>query len=78
MPCGMTKVTQRFNLKMQDQNNIWNSWFNHAKDFAGKAQELAETAGKIAQEKAAVLAKQAQDLRQNYDMEVKMENIKIR
>jgi hypothetical protein len=55
---------------MQDQNNIWSSWFNHAKDFAGKAQELAGTAGKLAQEKAAELAKQAQDLRQNYDMEV--------
>jgi len=55
---------------MQQDGNIWSSWFNQAKGFAEKAQELAETAGKIAQEKASEIAKQAQELRQNYDMEV--------
>lgn len=48
-------------------------WFNVAKsqaiELAAKAQELAETAGKVAQEKAVILAKQAQEIRENYDFD---------
>jgi hypothetical protein len=51
-------------------DTLWSSWYNQAKDLAGKAQVIAEAAGKIAHEKATEIAKQAQDLRQNYDMEV--------
>ena len=67
-----TQQTSNIHTFMQQQNdgNIWSSWFNQAKELAGKAQELAETAGKIAQEKATAIAKQAQEIRQNYDMEV--------
>ena len=42
-------------MQQQNDGNIWSSWFNQAKELAGKAQELAETAGKIAQEKALLL-----------------------
>jgi len=48
-------------------------WFANAKtqalELAAKAQELAETAGKVAHEKATQIAKQAQELRDNYDLE---------
>lgn len=50
--------------------DYWNSWLNTAKDLATKAQELAETAGKVAQEHATHIVKQAQELRENYDLEV--------
>jgi protein-tyrosine phosphatase len=52
----------------------WGEWLegakNKTKEFAGKAQEMAEIASKVAQEKAIELAKQAQEMRQNYDMEI--------
>eukprot|EP01034_Spumella_vulgaris_P025119 gene25119-31536_t len=41
-----------------------------AKEFAEKAHEFAEIASKATHEQAAYLAKQASELRQNYDMEV--------
>lgn len=52
----------------------WGSWFasaqQQAAELALKAQENFEIAKKIAQEKAAELAKQAEDMRQHYDLEV--------
>lgn len=52
------------------QKTYW-SWFeNNAKGLASKAQEIASVTSQAAAEKAAVLAKQANDFRQNYDMEV--------
>lgn len=54
-------------------NNSWNSFWDMAKsqalELASKAQELAESASKIAQENANKIAKQATDLRENYDIE---------
>lgn len=52
----------------------WNSFIEstqkHAIEFAGKAQEMADKAGRVAQEKATALAQKAHELHQNYDMEV--------
>jgi tensin len=54
--------------------DFWGSWFSTAKqqalELASKAQELAESAGKVAQEQASNIVKQAQELRENYDLEV--------
>lgn len=48
-------------------------WLSAAKssalELASKAQELAETASKVAQEKAIEIANKAKELKQNYDME---------
>ena len=52
----------------------WGEWFEGAKvktkEFAEKAQIMAEAASKVAQEKAIELGKQANEMRQNYDMEL--------
>jgi hypothetical protein len=45
-----------------------------AKDLAVKAQEIAEVAGKVAQEKAVVIAARAQEMRQNYDVDTATSN----
>jgi hypothetical protein len=47
----------------------WSNVLSSAKDFASKAQEIAEVAGKVAQEKAVVIAAKAQEMRQNYDVD---------
>lgn len=49
-------------------------WLNVAKtqalEIASKAQVIAAEAGKVAQEKAVLLAKHAQEIRESYDLEV--------
>ena len=55
-------------------SGTWGEWFEGAKvktkEFAEKAQVIAEAASKVAQEKAVELAKQANEMRQSYDMEL--------
>lgn len=52
------------------QNNQEGGYWGWLSAAATKAQELAETAKKVAQEQAAILAKQAEELREKYDLEV--------
>ena len=58
----------------ENDSGGWGNWFaaaqSHAKEFVGKAQEIAEIASKATQEQASNFAKHAAELRQNYDMEV--------
>eukprot|EP01031_Cornospumella_fuschlensis_P029186 gene29185-35224_t len=55
-------------------SGTWGDWFAAAKfqalDLASKAQVMAEQATKVAQEKAILLAKQAQEMQNNYDISV--------
>ena len=55
-------------------SSSWGEWLEGAriktKEFADKAQEMAEIASKVAHERATELAKQANEMRQNYDMEL--------
>lgn len=66
------KTVEASNSDNSESNGYW-GWFATAKaqaiEFAAKAQELAETAGKVAQEKATQIAKQAQEIGESYDLE---------
>eukprot|EP01039_Chlorochromonas_danica_P000735 gene736-799_t len=55
---------------MTDNSNYWGGWLSAAKDFANKAQEMAESVSKVTQEKALQIVKQAQEIQKNYDLEV--------
>lgn len=50
-------------------SSYWGGWLESAKEFAGKAQEMAEVASRVAQEKALEIAKQAEEASKNYDFE---------
>lgn len=55
-------------------SNSWGGWFSNiqenAKVLAARTQEAALATSKIVQEKAVTLAERANEMRQNYDMEV--------
>jgi hypothetical protein len=59
--------------KNQAGGGYWD-WLNIAKtqalEIASKAQVMAQEATKVAQEKAVFIAKQAQEIRESYDLEV--------
>jgi hypothetical protein len=54
-------------------NDYWGGWLSVAKtqaaQFAARAKEIADTASKVAQEQATLIARQAQEIRENYDLD---------
>ena len=70
----VTTATTPSPLSSNNSNRTWGDWFAQAQtqavEIAVKAQELTEIATKAAQEKAKDLATQANEMRQNYDMEL--------
>ena len=61
------------------KSTSWGEWFEDAriktKEFAEKAQVIAVAASKIAQEGAVELGKQAQELREKYDLDQATNNL---